>query len=279
MENPVSALINGNYVAILMWSIALGLMFRVAHDETKRVLEDLAQSISGVIRMVIRFAPLGVFGLVYSSCTQEGGFANLLNYVHVVVVLVATMLIVTLVVNPLLVYFYIRKNPYPLVFKCILRSGVTAFFTRSSAANLPVNLALCEELKLPKQTYALSVPLGCTINMEGAGITIVIMTMAAVHTLGVNVDFASALLMCIASVLCAAGSSGVAGGSLMLIPLACSIFGIGNDIAMQIVGIGFIIGVIQDSTETALNSSTDVLFTAAACMRAERIEKARAERN
>jgi serine/threonine transporter len=279
VENPVSALINGNYVAILMWSIALGLMFRVAHDETKRVLEDLAQSISGVIRMVIRFAPLGVFGLVYSSCTQEGGFANLLNYVHVVVVLVATMLIVTLVVNPLLVYFYIRKNPYPLVFKCILRSGVTAFFTRSSAANLPVNLALCEELKLPKQTYALSVPLGCTINMEGAGITIVIMTMAAVHTLGVNVDFASALLMCIASVLCAAGSSGVAGGSLMLIPLACSIFGIGNDIAMQIVGIGFIIGVIQDSTETALNSSTDVLFTAAACMRAERIEKARAERN
>ncbi len=279
VENPVSALINGNYVAILMWSIALGLMFRVAHDETKRVLEDLAQSISGVIRMVIRFAPLGVFGLVYSSCTQEGGFANLLNYVHVVVVLVATMLIVTLVVNPLLVYFYIRKNPYPLVFKCILKSGVTAFFTRSSAANLPVNLALCEELKLPKQTYALSVPLGCTINMEGAGITIVIMTMAAVHTLGVNVDFASALLMCIASVLCAAGSSGVAGGSLMLIPLACSIFGIGNDIAMQIVGIGFIIGVIQDSTETALNSSTDVLFTAAACMRAERIEKARAERN
>lgn len=275
VENPVGALINGNYVAILMWSIALGLMFRVAHDETKRVLDDLAQSVSGVIRMVIRCAPLGVFGLVYSSCTQEGGFANLLNYVHVVVILVITMLVLAFIINPLLVYLCIRQNPYPLVFKCVMRSGITAFFTRSSAANLPVNLALCEELKLPKETYSLSIPLGCTINMEGAAITIVIMTMAAVSTLGVNVDFASALLMCIASVLCAAGSSGVAGGSLMLIPLACSIFGIGNDIAMQIVGIGFIIGVIQDSTETALNSSTDVLFTAAACMRAERLKKAK----
>ncbi len=278
VENPFSAIINGNYVAILMWSIALGLMFRVAHYETKRVLDDLSQSISGVIRMVIRFAPIGVFGLVYNSCTQEGGFANLLNYVHVVVVLLSTMLIVAFIINPLLVYFYIRKNPYPLVFKCVARSGLTAFFTRSSAANLPVNLALCEELKLPKETYALSIPLGCTINMEGAGITIVIMTMAAVSTLGVEVDFASALLMCLASVLCAAGSSGVAGGSLMLIPLACSIFGISNDIAMQIVGIGFIIGVIQDSTETALNSCTDVLFTAAACMRADRLEKEQASK-
>ena len=275
VENPVGAIINGNYVAILMWGIALGLMFRVAHDETKRVLDDLAQSISGVIRMVIRCAPLGVFGLVYSSCTQEGGFTNLLSYVHVVVVLVATMLILAFIINPFLVYLYIRQNPYPLVFKSVMRSGITAFFTRSSAANLPVNLALCEELKLPKETYSLSIPLGCTINMEGAAITIIVMTMAAVSTLGIHVDFASALLMCIAAVLCAAGSSGVAGGSLMLIPLACSIFGIGNDIAMQIVGIGFIIGVIQDSTETALNSSTDVLFTAAACMRAERLKKAK----
>ena len=273
VENPVSAFINGNYVAILVWSIALGLMFRVAHDNTKRVLDDLATSVSGVIRMVIRCAPIGVFGLVYSSCTQEGGFANLLNYVHVICVLVATMLIIAFVVNPILVAIVARENPFPLVLKCLAKSGTTAFFTRSSAANLPVNLALCEEMKLDKTTYSISIPLGCTINMSGAGVTIVIMTMAAAHTFGINIDFPSAFLMCIASVLCACGSSGVAGGSLMLIPLACSIFGIPNDIAMQVVGIGFIIGVIQDSTETALNSSTDVIFTAAACKRAQRLQE------
>ncbi|MBO6259153.1 MAG: serine/threonine transporter SstT [Succinivibrio sp.] len=271
VENPVSALMNGNYIAILVWAIALGLMFRVAHDATKKVLEDLAECVSGVVRIVIRFAPLGVMGLVYSSCTQDGGFSNLLNYVHVVVVLVVVMLLIAFVLNPLLVYLCARKNPFPLVFTCITKSAVTAFFTRSSAANLPVNLALCEELKLPKATYSISIPLGCTINMSGAAVTIVVMTMAAVHTLGIQIDFGSALLMCIASVLCACGCSGIAGGSLMLIPLACSIFGISNDIAMQVVGIGFIIGVIQDSTETALNSHTDVVFTAAACMRAERI--------
>ena len=270
VENPVSAFINGNFVAILLWSVALGLMFRYSHDNTKRVLDDLAIAVSGVIRMVIRCAPLGVFGLVYSSCTQEGGFSNLLNYVHVVVVLVVTMLIIALIINPVLVFLTTHKNPYPLVFKCLAKSGTTAFFTRSSAANLPVNLALCEELGLNKATYTISIPLGCTINMSGAGVTIVIMTMAAANTLGIHVDFASAFLMCIASVLCACGSSGVAGGSLMLIPLACSIFGIPNDIAMQVIGIGFIIGVVQDSCETALNSSTDVIFTAAACERAER---------
>src|SRR5574344_2114551 len=229
VENPVSAFINGNYVAILVWSIALGLMFRVAHDNTKRVLDDLASSVSGVIRMVIRCAPIGVFGLVYSSCTQEGGFANLLNYVHVICVLVATMLIIAFVVNPILVAITTGQNPFPLVFKYLAKSGTTTFFTRSSAANLPVNLALCEEMKLDKATYSISIPLGCTINMSGAGITIVIMTMAAAHTLGIEVDFASAFLMCITSVLCACGSSGIAGGSLMLIPLACSIFGIPND--------------------------------------------------
>lgn len=274
VENPIAAFINGNYVAILFWSIALGLMFRVANDTTKIVLDDLATSVSGVIRLVIRCAPLGVFGLVYSSCTQEGGFANLLNYVHVVAVLVATMLIIAFVVNPLLVFITTRENPFPIVFKCLAKSGTTAFFTRSSAANLPVNMALCEEMKLDKATYSISIPLGCTINMSGAGVTIVIMTMAAAHTLGINIDFASALLMCIASVLCACGSSGVAGGSLMLIPLACSIFGIPNDIAMQVVGIGFIIGVVQDSCETALNSSTDVIFTAAACRRAQKKKEA-----
>lgn len=276
IDNPFTAIMQGNYICILLWAVALGITFRAAHDNTKRVLEDLAQSVSAVVRMVIRFAPLGVMGLVYSSCTQAGGFANLLNYVHVVVVLVSTMLLIAFVVNAIIVFAVTRENPYPLILTCVARSGTTAFFTRSSAANLPVNLELCEQLKLPRDTYSITIPLGCTINMSGAGVTIVIMTMAAVHTLGVQVDIWSSLLMCIVSVLCACGSSGVAGGSLMLIPLACSIFGIGNDVAMQIVGIGFIIGVIQDSTETALNSSTDVLFTAAACRRAQILEQKKA---
>ena len=265
IDNPFTALIQGNYICILIWAIALGWTFRAAGDTTKRVLEDLAESISSVVRMVIRFAPLGVMGLVYSSCTEAGGFSNLLNYVHVVVVLVATMLIVAFVINPIIVFAATRKNPYPLVLTAITNSAITAFFTRSSAANIPVNLELCEKLGVPRETYSISIPLGCTINMCGAAVTIVIMTMAAVNTLDIHVDFASALLMCIAAVLCACGTSGIAGGSLMLIPLACSIFGIGNDIAMQVVGIGFIIGVLQDSTETALNSSSDVVFTAAAC--------------
>ena len=265
VDNPVNALLTGNYVAILVWGIAFGLLFRVAHEPTKLVLDDLAETVAGVVRMVIRFAPLGVMGLVYSSCTEAGGFSNLLNYVHVVVVLVATMLIVAFVINPIIVFAATRKNPYPLVLTAITNSAITAFFTRSSAANIPVNLELCEKLGVPRETYSISIPLGCTINMCGAAVTIVIMTMAAVNTLDIHVDFASALLMCIAAVLCACGTSGIAGGSLMLIPLACSIFGIGNDIAMQVVGIGFIIGVLQDSTETALNSSSDVVFTAAAC--------------
>lgn len=265
VDNPVNALLTGNYVAILVWGIAFGLLFRVAHEPTKLVLDDLSETVAGVVRMVIRFAPLGVMGLVYSSCTEAGGFSNLLNYVHVVVVLVATMLIVAFVINPIIVFAATRKNPYPLVLSSITNSAITAFFTRSSAANIPVNLELCEKLGVPRETYSISIPLGCTINMCGAAVTIVIMTMAAVNTLDIHVDFGSALLMCIAAVLCACGTSGIAGGSLMLIPLACSIFGIGNDIAMQVVGIGFIIGVIQDSTETALNSSADVVFTAAAC--------------
>ena len=275
IDNPFTALIQGNYICILIWAIALGWTFRAAGDTTKRVLEDLSESVNSVVRMVIRFAPLGVMGLVYNSCTQPGGFSNLLNYVHVVVVLVATMLIIAFGINAIIVGIVTRSNPFPLIITCCVRSGLTAFFTRSSAANLPVNLELCERLKLPRSTYTITIPLGCTINMSGAGVTIVIMTMAAVHTLGIQVDVWSSLLMCIVSVLCACGASGVAGGSLMLIPLACSIFGISNDIAMQIVGIGFIIGVVQDSTETALNSSTDVLFTAAACRRAERIARAK----
>ena len=271
VDNPVNALLTGNYIGILVWSSMFGVMFRFSHDATKKVLDDLAQCVSGVVRMVVRCAPLGVLGLVYSSCTQEGGFANLLNYVHVVVVLVATMLMVAFIINPIIVFACTRKNPFPLIGTCIANSAVTAFFTRSSAANLPVNMELCKKLGLPKETYSISIPLGCTINMSGAAVTIVVMTMAAATTVGVHVDFGSALLMCIASVLCACGTSGIAGGSLMLIPLACSIFGINNDIAMQVVGIGFIIGVIQDSTETALNSSTDVVFTAAACERDARL--------
>lgn len=265
VDNPVNALLSGNYVGILFWGIIFGLLFRSAHENTKLVLDDLAKTVSGAVRIVIRFAPVGVMGLVYSSCTAEGGFANLLNYVHVLAVLVVTMVLVAIVINPIIVFVRTRKNPYPLIFTSLTQSAITAFFTRSSAANIPVNLELCEKLKVPRETYSISIPLGCTINMCGAAVTIVVMTMAAVNTLGIETDFLSALLMCIAAVLCACGTSGIAGGSLMLIPLACSIFGISNDIAMQVVGIGFIIGVLQDSTETALNSSADVVFTAAAC--------------
>lgn len=264
VDNPVNALLSGNYIGILFWGVLFGILFRAANDQTKAVLSDFASIVSGVVRIVIRFAPLGVFGLVYASCTKEGGFSNLLGYVHVVGVLVATMLIIALVINPLLVFLTTFKNPFPLVFTSIMHSGITAFFTRSSAANIPVNMALCERLKVPRESYSISIPLGCTINMSGAAVTIVIMTMAAVNTLGIEVNFGTALLMCVASVVCACGTSGIAGGSLMLIPLACSIFGISNDIAMQVVGIGFIIGVVQDSTETALNSSSDVVFTCAA---------------
>ena len=264
VDNPVNALLSGNYIGILFWGVLFGILFRAANDQTKAVLSDFASIVSGVVRIVIRFAPLGVFGLVYASCTKEGGFSNLLGYVHVVGVLVATMLIIALVINPLLVFLTTFKNPFPLVFTSIMHSGITAFFTRSSAANIPVNMALCERLKVPRESYSISIPLGCTINMSGAAVTIVIMTMAAVNTLGIEVNFGTALLMCVASVVCACGTSGIAGGSLMLIPLACSIFGISNDIAMQVVGIGVIIGVVQDSTETALNSSSDVVFTCAA---------------
>ncbi len=265
VDNPVNALLTGNYVGLLFWGIIFGLLFRSTHDHTKQVLDDLAGTVGGAVRIVIRFAPLGVMGLVYSSCTADGGFGNLLNYLHVLLVLLSTMILVAVVVNPLIVFAVTRRNPYPLIGTCLLHSAITAFFTRSSAANIPVNLQLCERLGIPRETYSISIPLGCTINMCGAAVTIVVMTMAAVATLGIETDFFSALLMCIAAVLCACGTSGIAGGSLMLIPLACSIFGIGNDIAMQVVGIGFIIGVLQDSTETALNSSSDVVFTAAAC--------------
>lgn len=252
-------------------------MFGAAGHETKIVLQDLADCVSGIVRIIIRFAPLGVMGLVFSACTKDGGFGNLLNYVHVLVVLVATMLLVAFVVNAVLVAFVTRKNPYPLIWTCITESGLTAFFTRSSAANVPVNMELCKKLKLPESTYSISIPLGCTINMAGAAVTIIVMTMAAVATKGIQIDLFSGFVVCVVSVLAACGTSGVAGGSLMLIPLACSIFGIDNDTAMEVVGIGFIIGVLQDSSETALNSSTDVLLTAAACERQKRLEQEKAK--
>lgn len=270
IENPISAFVAGNYISILVWATLFGVALRLSHESTKILLEDLAQCVGTVVRFIIRFAPLGVMGLIYSSCTMPGGFANLLNYMHVLTILVVTMLLVAFVINPLLVFICTKENPYPLILTCLSESAVTAFFTRSSAANIPVNLALCERLKLPKATYSIAIPLGCTINMAGAAVTIVVMTMAAVHTLGIETSFIAAWLMCIVAVLCACGTSGIAGGSLMLVPLACSIFGISNDIAMQVVGIGFIISVLQDSVETALNSSTDVIITAAICRRIEK---------
>lgn len=229
---------------------------------------DLSYGVTFIVRVVIRFAPLGIFGLV-SSTLAETGFDALWGYAHLLMVLIGAMLLVALVLNPLIVFWKIRRNPYPLVFTCLRESGLTAFFTRSSAANIPVNMELCKKLGLNEDTYAVSIPLGATINMAGAAITITVLTLAAAHTLEISVDLPTALLLSLVAAVCACGASGVAGGSLLLIPLACSLFGISSDIAMQVVAVGFIIGVLQDSCETALNSSTDVLFTATACVAAE----------
>lgn len=265
VANPVKALLEGNYIGILAWAIALGLSLRHASETTKTVITDLSNAVSSIVRGVIRCAPLGIMGLV-ASTFAETGFSALLGYAHLLAVLIGCMVFVALVVNPLIVFWKIKRNPFPLVFMCLKESGVTAFFTRSSAANIPVNMALCEKLRLPEETYSVSIPLGATINMAGAAITITVLSMAAVHTLGIHIDIATAVLLSVVATISACGASGVAGGSLLLIPLACSLFGISNDVAMQVVAVGFIIGVLQDSSETALNSSTDVLFTAAACM-------------
>lgn len=262
VDNPVNALVNANYIGILAWAIATGIALRHAHGATKNVVQDLSMVLSFIVKVVIRFAPIGIFGLV-AATVAEAGLDALLGYVRLLAVLLGCMLFVALVVNPLIVFTKIRRNPYPLVFTCLRESGITAFFTRSSAANIPVNMELCKRLGLPEETYSVSIPLGATINMAGAAVTITVLTLAAVNTLGIQVDVFTALLLSVVAAICACGASGVAGGSLLLIPLACSLFGISNDIAMQVVGVGFIIGVLQDSTETALNSSTDVLFTAA----------------
>ena len=269
VDNPLNAIFKANFIGVLAWSIGLGLALRHASDATKNVLSDFAEGVSKIVHVIISFAPFGVFGLVAETLSDKGLVA-LGGYAQLLAVLIGTMLFTAFVINPALVYWKIRRNPYPLVWTCVRESGVTAFFTRSSAANIPVNIELAKRLNLDEETYSVSIPLGANINMAGAAITITILTLAAVHTLGVEVSFVSAILLSIVASLCACGASGVAGGSLLLIPLACSLFGISDDVAAQMIGVGFIIGILQDSTETALNSSTDVLFTAAVCMEEER---------
>ena len=263
VDNPVHALMSGNYIGILGWSLLFGFALRTAPQESKSVFDAISSAVSTVVNWIIHVAPLGIMGLV-ADAIATNGIDALLSYAQLLVILLGTMIFVALVVNPILVFLVLRRNPYPLVFKCLRESGITAFFTRSSAANIPVNLDLAKRLKLSPDIYSVSIPLGATVNMGGAAITITIMTLAAVKTLGIEVDMPSAILLSIIAAIGACGASGVAGGSLLLIPLACSLFGISNDIAMQVVGVGFIIGVLQDSTETALNSSTDILFTATA---------------
>ena len=262
VANPVKSLAEANYMGILTWAVLIGLALRHVSETTRQVATDLSAAITNVVKWVIAFAPIGIFGLV-AATVAETGLDALLGYGHLLMVLVGCMLFIALVVNPIIVLAVTRKNPYPLVLACLRESGVTAFFTRSSAANIPVNMNLARKLGLNEETYSVTIPLGATINMAGAAITINVLTLAAAHTLGLDVSFGSALLLAIIGSLAACGASGVAGGSLLLIPMACSLFSIPNDIAMQVVAIGFIIGVVQDSAETALNSSTDVLFTAA----------------
>ena len=263
-DNPANALVQANYIGLLAWGIVLGLALRQASEGTRQALVDLSGAITWVVRLVIRLAPLGVFGIVASILAQTG-LSALLDYAHLLAVLLGAMLFMALVGNPLIVFAVTRRNPYPLVLRCLRESGITAFFTRSSAANIPVNMELCRKLGLPAETASVAVPLGATVNMAGAAITISVLTLAAVHTLGIAVDLPTALLLSVLAAVGACGASGVPGGSLLLIPLACGLFGIGDDIAMQVVAIGFIVGVVQDSAETALNSSTDVVFIAAAC--------------
>ena len=263
VDNPVHALMTGNYIGILGWACLFGVAVRRVSEASKAVLDDCADAVTTCVQWIIRLAPFGIMGLVADSVSSNG-IGALIGYAKLLCLLLGTMLLFAFVINPIIVYAKIHRNPYPLVWKCIKTSGVTAFFTRSSAANIPVNLSLAKEIGVNPDTYTVTIPLGATINMSGAAITISIMTLAAVHTLGIAVDFPTALLLSVLSVIGACGASGVAGGSLLLIPMACGLFGISNDIAMQVVGVGFIIGVLQDSTETALNSSTDILFTAAA---------------
>lgn len=264
VSNPVSALMNANYIGILAWAVVLGLALKKgASAHTKEALSDLSEAVSQAVRWIINLAPFGILGLVYSSVSTNG-LSIFTDYGKLLLLLVGCMLAVALIVDPLIVALCLRRNPYPLVFRCFKESGVKAFFTRSSAANIPINMALCERLGMDKDVYSVSIPLGATINMDGAAVTITVMTLAAAHTMGIAVDIPSAIILSVLSAVAACGASGVAGGSLLLIPMACSLFGISSDVAMQVVGVGFIVGVVQDSFETAINSSGDVLFAATA---------------
>ena len=263
VDNPVNALAQANYIGVLVWAVVFGFAMRAASNHTKDLLNTLAEVTSQIVRWIINLASFGILGLVFNTIS-ENGVGVLADYGVLILVLVGTMAFVALVVNPIIAFVMMGKNPFPLVFRCFKDSGITAFFTRSSAANIPVNLQLCKDLGLNPDTYSVSIPLGSTINMAGAAVTINVLTLAAVTTLGIQVDFATALILSVVSAISACGASGIAGGSLLLVPVACSLFGISNDLAMQVVGVGFIVGVIQDSCETALNSSTDVLFTAVA---------------
>jgi serine/threonine transporter len=268
VDNPLNAIMSGNFIGILVWGVLLGVFLHHAADATRQMLADVADAVTHIVRIVIRLAPIGIFGLVAGNLA-ESGLSALGGYARILTVLLSSMLIMALIINPLIVWVKTRSNPYPIVLTALRESGVTAFFTRSSAANIPVNLALCERLDLEKDTYSVSIPLGATINMGGAAITITVLTLAAAHTLGIIVDVPTALLLSVVAALSACGASGVAGGSLLLIPLACGLFGISNDIAMQVVAVGFVISILQDSAETALNSSTDVVFTAAVARKAD----------
>ncbi|MDO4312826.1 MAG: serine/threonine transporter SstT [Eubacteriales bacterium] len=274
VSNPVSSLANANYIGILAWAVIFGIALKKANEGTKQALSNIADAVSLAVRWIISCAPFGIMGLMFTTISQQG-LGVLASYGRLLLVLVGSMVFVALIVNPLISYVCMRRNPYPLVFRCLKESGITAFFTRSSAANIPVNMELCENLGLDEDTYSISIPLGATINMAGAAITISVLTLAATNTLGISVDIPTAIILCVLSAASACGASGVAGGSLLLIPLACSLFGISNDVAMQVVGVGFIVGVIQDSCETALNSSTDALFTAIAEYRDRRLHPER----
>lgn len=262
VANPVTAISEANFIGILAWAVALGVAFRHASETTKSFLTDAADAVNRVIRLVISLAPIGIFGLV-AVTFADSGLKTLSSYMHLLAVLLGTMFFVALVINPIMVAMMTRSNPYPLVFQCLRESGITAFFTRSSAANIPVNLDLAKRLGVPESTASVAIPLGAAINMAGASVTITVLTLATVHTLGISVDFTTMLILSVVATISACGASGVAGGSLLLIPVACGLFGINSDIAMQVVAVGMVISVLQDSTETALNSSTDVLFTAA----------------
>lgn len=263
VQNPVSAVANANYLGILTWSITLGLAMRKINDPTKQVMKDISSAVSTIVGWIIQCAPLGILGIVYTTVSTNG-LGIFVSYGKLIVLLVSCMILQAIIVNPAIVAVMLKQNPYPLVFKCLRNSAITAFFTRSSAANIPVNMKLCEDLGLEKNYYSVSIPLGATINMDGAAVTIAIMSLAAAHSMGIPVSFPEALLLCVVSTFAACGASGVAGGSLLLIPMACSLLTVPQTVAMQMVSIGFIIGVIQDSLETALNSSSDVLLTATA---------------